>query len=122
MKRLLLLFLLLIFIQLPLLKAVDFSVKEKSIIYTNAIKVLENYQTIINQMGLYVVNNVEKVLAIELMSAAQALDFRRPAKTAPVLEKLYIDFRKQVSFNEVDRVLHDDMIHAIKFIQNYSVD
>ena len=59
MKRLLL-FLLLIFIQLPFLKAVDFSVKEKSIIYTNAIKVLENYQTIINQMGLYVVNNVEK--------------------------------------------------------------
>ena len=71
---------------------------------------------------LRVVNNVEKVLAIELMSAAQALDFRRPAKTAPILEKLYTDFRKQVSFNEVDRVLHDDMIAAITFIQNYSIE
>ena len=71
---------------------------------------------------LRVVNNVEKVLAIELMSAAQALDFRRPAKTAPILEKLYSDFRRQVSFNEVDRVLHDDMIRAITFIQNYSIE
>ncbi len=71
---------------------------------------------------LRVVNNVEKVLAIELMSAAQALDFRRPAKSSPVLEKIYHDFRKQVSFNEVDRVLHDDMVQAISFIQNYSVN
>ncbi|HEX3024416.1 MAG TPA: histidine ammonia-lyase [Chitinophagaceae bacterium] len=70
---------------------------------------------------LRIVNNVEKVLAIELMSAAQALDFRRPAKTSPTLEKLYSDFRKVVSFNEVDRVLHDDMIAAITFIQNYSI-
>jgi len=71
---------------------------------------------------LRVVNNVEKVLAIELMSAAQALDFRRPAQSSPVLEKLYQDFRKKVSFNEVDRVLHDDMIAAITFIQNYSIE
>ncbi|OIR00584.1 histidine ammonia-lyase [mine drainage metagenome] len=70
---------------------------------------------------LRIVNNVEKVLAIELLSAAQALDFRRPAKTSPILEKLYTDFRKVVSFNEVDRVLHDDMIAAIAFIQNYSI-
>lgn len=70
---------------------------------------------------LRIVNNVEKVLAIELLSAAQALDFRRPAKTSPILEKLYTDFRKVVSFNEVDRVLHDDMIAAITFIQNYSI-
>ncbi|MDE3144152.1 MAG: histidine ammonia-lyase [Bacteroidota bacterium] len=71
---------------------------------------------------LRIVNNVEKVLAIELLSAAQALDFRRPAKTSLILEKLYTDFRKVVSFNEVDRVLHDDMIAAINFIQNYQVE
>ncbi len=71
---------------------------------------------------LRIVNNVEKVLAIELLSAAQALDFRRPAKSSVILEKLYTDFRKVVSFNEVDRVLHDDMIAAISFIQNYSAE
>ena len=60
MKRHGLLFLLLVFTQIPGLKAVEFSVKEKSVIYTNAIKVLENYQTIINQMGEFVVNDVDK--------------------------------------------------------------
>ena len=60
MKRLTLLLLLLLFTQIPVLKAVEFSVKEKSIIYTNAVKVLENYQTIINQMGVFVVNDIEK--------------------------------------------------------------
>ena len=71
---------------------------------------------------LRIVNNVEKVLAIELMSAAQALDFRRPAKSSPILEKLYADFREVVSFNEVDRILHDDMVKSIQFIRNYSIN
>ena len=70
---------------------------------------------------LRIVDNVEKVLAIELLAAAQALDFRRPAKSSVILEKLFTDFRKKVSFNEVDRVLHDDMIEAITFIRNYSI-
>ena len=41
-------------------KAVDFSEKEKAVIYTNAVKVLQNYQTVINQMGEFVVNDIEK--------------------------------------------------------------
>ncbi len=69
-----------------------------------------------------VIDNVEKILAIELINAAQAIDFRRPLKTSAGLEKILKAFRKEVSFNEVDRVLHDDMISAIKFIQNYNID
>jgi hypothetical protein len=42
------------------LKATEFSVKEKAIIYTNAVKILENYQTIINKTGEYIVNDIEK--------------------------------------------------------------
>jgi hypothetical protein len=49
-----------LFIQVPLIKAVEFSEKEKAIIYTNTIKVLNNYQTVINQMGEFVVNDIEK--------------------------------------------------------------
>jgi hypothetical protein len=60
MKRSVLFLLVLLFAEMPSLKAVEFSDKEKSIIYTNAIKILENYQTIINQMGEYVVNDIEK--------------------------------------------------------------
>lgn len=71
---------------------------------------------------LRVINNVEKVLAIELLSAAQALDFRRPATTSEVLEELHAAFRKVVSFNKEDRVLHDDMMKAVEFISSYQLD
>ncbi len=68
-----------------------------------------------------VIENVEKVLSIELLSAAQALDFRRPLKSSPTIEKLYAAFRNKVSFNEADRLLHNDMIIAIDFLKNYSL-
>ncbi len=64
-----------------------------------------------------VIDNVEKVLAIELLTAIQALEFRRPVKSSPQIEEIVIAFRKQVSFNEQDRILHDDMIEAVKFLQ-----
>ncbi len=68
-----------------------------------------------------VIDNVEKVLAIELLAAAQALEFRRPLKTSPVLEKIVEDFRKVVSFNKEDRVMRDDILQAIEFITKYKV-
>ncbi len=64
-----------------------------------------------------VMDNVEKVLAIELLTAIQALEFRRPLKSSPQIEEIVTAFRKQVSFNEQDRILHDDMIEAVKFLQ-----
>lgn len=64
-----------------------------------------------------VVDNVEKVLAIELLSAVQALEFRRPLKTSPELEKIVEAFRKEISFNEADRILHDDMMKAVNFLK-----
>ncbi len=64
-------------------------------------------------------DNIEKVLAIELLAAAQALDFRRPLKTSPALEKIISEFRKEVSFNEADRVMRDDIVKAIKFLNTY---
>ncbi len=70
---------------------------------------------------LRVIDNVEKVLAIELLSAAQALDFRRPMKSSEPLEKLHAAFREVVSFNEEDRVLHDDMMKAVEFVRIYNV-
>jgi histidine ammonia-lyase len=68
---------------------------------------------------LRVINNVEKVLAIELLSAAQALEFRRPKKSSAVLEALVQSFREKVSFNESDRLLHTDMVESISFLSNY---
>src|SRR6185437_5226905 len=69
-----------------------------------------------------VVNNVEKVLAIELLIAAQALEFRRPLHSSPGIEKLVIAFRKRIVFNETDRFLHDDMVNAIEFMREYEME
>lgn len=64
-----------------------------------------------------VMDNVEKVLAIELLTAVQALEFRRPLKSSAAIEKIVKAFRKEISFNDADRILHDDMIKAIAFIR-----
>lgn len=64
-----------------------------------------------------VVNNLYSILAIELLTAAQALEFRRPLKTSPVLEEFVHTFRAKVPFIEIDRVLHDDIVNAEKFLR-----
>jgi histidine ammonia-lyase len=66
-----------------------------------------------------VIDNVEKVLAIELLTAIQAIEFRKPKKTSSILEELIEKFRAVVSFNEADRILHYDIVETIKFIQTY---
>jgi histidine ammonia-lyase len=68
-----------------------------------------------------VIDNVEKVLAIELLTAVQAIEFRRPLKTSIELEKIISAFRKEVSFNDADRILHDDMLKAINFIRDFAL-
>ena len=64
-----------------------------------------------------VVTNVYSILAIELLTAAQALTFRRPLHTSRYLEDLVNTFRRTVPFIEDDRVLHDDIQQAEKFLK-----
>jgi len=65
-----------------------------------------------------VINNVEKVLAIELMNAAQALEFRRPQKTSPLLEDIVTNYRKFVPFVENDTIMYELMHKSQKYISN----
>ena len=67
-----------------------------------------------------VVDNVETVLAIELFNAAQALEFRRPEKTSPKLEKIVADYRKEVPFLHTDSYMHPYIEKSIEFIRNES--
>lgn len=69
-----------------------------------------------------VINNVEKVLAIELLIAIQALEYRRPLHSSPGIEKLVKEFRKKIAFNENDRFLRDDLINAIEFMRSYELE
>ncbi len=68
-----------------------------------------------------VINNTYSILAIELITAAQALTFRRPMKTSPSLELLVHTFRDIVPFIEDDRVLHHDIRKAETFLKKWPV-
>lgn len=59
---------------------------------------------------LKVVQNVKMLLAIEWLTACQALEFRRPAKSTPKLEALYSMLRDRIPFMSQDRLLHDDLM------------
>jgi len=65
-----------------------------------------------------VVNNLYSILAIELITAAQALEFRRPLKTSTYLEIIIDNFRKVVPFIKNDRILHFDIKKAEEFLKN----
>jgi histidine ammonia-lyase len=64
-----------------------------------------------------VVSNVFSILAIELVTAAQALHFRRPLRTSPALEEFTNTFRAIVPFIEKDRLLHTDLVNTEKFLK-----
>ena len=59
-----------------------------------------------------VIQNVQRVLAIELLTAAQAMDLRRPHKSSPALERVWQELRKEAAFMAKDAILHDKMIAA----------
>ena len=62
--------------------------------------------------------NTERVLAIELMNAAQALDFRRPARSSEVVESLHEKYRKVVPFIDNDCVMYPYIAASIEFLRN----
>lgn len=62
-----------------------------------------------------VVQNVYGILAVELITASQGLQFRRPLKTSAILEDFVDTFRTRVSFMETDRLLHEDLVNAQTF-------
>lgn len=65
-----------------------------------------------------IVDNTERVLAIELLNAAQALDLRRPLKTSPELEEWVTEYRKSIPFVETDTVMSPLIEKSVQFLQN----
>ena len=64
-----------------------------------------------------VILNLQRILAIELLNAVQAIEFRRPLKSSTAVEKIISDYRKVVSRNTVDRVLAIDIQQSLSFLQ-----
>ena len=63
-----------------------------------------------------VVLNVERVLAIELFNAAQALDFRRPLKSSPAIERIHEAFRQEIPFIANDEVMYPYIQKSVDFL------
>ncbi|MBL7883814.1 MAG: histidine ammonia-lyase [Bacteroidia bacterium] len=66
-----------------------------------------------------VVENVQRILAIELLNASQAIEFRRPLKSSPTIEKIITDFRAVAPFIDQDVVMYSQINNSLQFIKQY---
>ncbi|MDY6122333.1 MAG: histidine ammonia-lyase [Porphyromonas sp.] len=66
------------------------------------------------------IENVERIFAIELLNAAQAFEFRRPTKTSPKLEAMLKALRTDVPKVEDDVVMYRQIQEATAFIKSYT--
>jgi len=68
-----------------------------------------------------IVYNIEKVLAIEFMTAMQALDFRKPLKSSALIEDLKQQYRRIVPYYDKDRVIYNDIQVTVDFMRGISL-
>jgi histidine ammonia-lyase len=67
-----------------------------------------------------VLENLEYILAIELLTACQAIEFRRPLKSSSILEHAHEFVRQQVKFANEDRIFADDIRKIKSMIESFS--
>jgi histidine ammonia-lyase len=67
-----------------------------------------------------VLDNLEHILGIELLTACQAIEFRRPLKSSALLEFAHELVRKKVSFANEDRIFADDIRHTTEMIRDFT--
>src|SRR5574343_1479968 len=72
--------------------------------------------------ALRIVDNLERILAIELLNASQALEFRRPLKSSEFIESFVKSYREEVPFVSEDRILHYDIEKSISFLNSFQID
>ena len=71
--------------------------------------------------ALRVIDNVEKILGIELLYAAQAMDFHAPVRSGKILDSIYRKIREVIPPLEKDRILYEDMETAINLVKGGSL-
>jgi len=69
---------------------------------------------------LRLAENREQILAIELFTAIQALEFRRPLRSSAVLEDVVKSFRETVPFINDDKVMYSEIQKSINFLRNFN--
>ena len=71
---------------------------------------------------LFIIENLERIFAIEFVNAAQALEFRRPLKSSATIERLLTAFRKGNPRIEEDVVMYKQLNSACHFVQTYDFE
>ena len=69
-----------------------------------------------------IIDNLERIFAIELMNAAQGIEFRRPLKTSPILENFLQAYRREVSFVKDDIVMYKEINKTVAFLKQYVIE
>lgn len=68
-----------------------------------------------------IISNLKIIAAIELMNAAQGIDFRRPLKSSPLIEHIMEEYRKVVPFVEEDVVMEEYIKKTFEFLDNFDI-
>ncbi len=71
--------------------------------------------------ALRVAENLERILAIELFNASQALEFRRPLRSSDIIENFIENYRKVVPFVKNDKVMYTEIAKSVEFIKNWKI-
>ena len=72
--------------------------------------------------ALRVMDNLERILAIELMNASQAIEFRRPLQSSEFIEMFLSSYREEVPFVKEDRILHYDIEKTVTFLNSFQIE
>lgn len=70
---------------------------------------------------LRVSDNLERIIAIELFTAIQAIEFRRPLISSEFIEDLIKTYRKTISFIKDDKVMYGEIAKSIDFVRNFEI-
>jgi len=70
---------------------------------------------------LRVAENLERILAIELFTAVQALEFRRPLKSSDFIEDIVKSYRKTIPFIKDDKVMYSEIARSVDFVRNFKI-
>jgi histidine ammonia-lyase len=72
--------------------------------------------------ALRIMDNIERILAIELMNASQAIQYRRPLKSSEFIEMFLSAYREVVPFITEDRILHYDIEKTVSFLNSFQIE
>lgn len=72
--------------------------------------------------ALRVMDNLERILAIELMNASQAIEYRRPLKSSDFIEMFLKSYRDEVPLVKNDRILHYDIQQSVAFLNSFMIE